>query len=129
MIVHNHLIIVAQTRRAKEDISCENICTFLSELVDLIKMNKIFEPIAVDGKFGFTGIVGIVTSHIAFHYYDFDQTLHFDVYSCEEYDIDTVLEFVDLYWKIKTAELVFIKRDKGPEITQYIYDGNVLLKR
>lgn len=126
MIVHHHLIIVAKVSKKPDEITCPDICSFLSDLVSEIKMNKIFEPIAIDGKFGFTGVVGIVTSHIAFHYYDFDQTLHFDVYSCKAYNIEKVLKFVDAYWNIVSADVIFLKRDKGLEITRYKYSNEKL---
>lgn len=75
-------------------------------------MKELFKPIAIHGKYGFTGIVGIVTSHITFHYFDEGQILHFDVYSCKEYDIKTLTKFIDKYWGIEKVDILFINRDK-----------------
>lgn len=128
MIVHHHAIVVATVRRPPSDIRCEDLRAFLSDLVKAIGMQALFDPIAIKGKYGFTGIVGIVTSHIAFHFFDSDQSLHFDVYSCKEYDLSKLLEFIDRYWQIDDADVVFVKRDRGPAIYRYRYAGGVLAK-
>ena len=126
MVVHHQTIIVATVRRRPEQIGCEELRAFLTELVDVIGMQALFEPIAINGKFGFTGIVGIVTSHIAFHFFEADQSLHFDVYSCKEYDLEVLLAFVDRYWNIERADVLFVVRDRGPRIDRYVYSDKVL---
>jgi S-adenosylmethionine decarboxylase len=105
--------------RKPEEINCDDLRTFLSELVEHIKMNALFEPIAIDGKFGFTGMVGIVTSHIAFHYYDGDSSLHLDVYSCKAYDLEQLVKFINAYWRIVEGQVIFIDRDNTPSISKY----------
>lgn len=127
-IVHHHLIIMAKVGKKTEEISCPDIELFLSALVNKIDMKKIFEPIAINGKFGFTGVVGIVTSHITFHYFDSDQSLHFDIYSCKKFDIKSVIDFLDSFWDIKSADMIFIIRDRGPQIKKYKYNGKNLEK-
>ena len=128
MIVHHQAIVVATVKRKPDDIRCEDLSTFLSDLVEAIKMNALFDPIAIDGKFGFTGIVGIVTSHIAFHYFDEGQVLHFDAYSCKEYDLTVLMNCIDCYWKIEHANVLFVKRDEGPSIQRFIYKNHRLSK-
>lgn len=128
MIVHHQTIVVATVRRKPSEIRCEDLSAFLSDLVKEIKMNALFEPIAIHGKFGFTGIVGIVTSHIAFHYFDDGQTLHFDAYSCKEYDLAALMRFLDQYWQIEKADVLFITRDAGPTVERYTYFQNALTK-
>lgn len=129
MIVHHQTIVAATVRRKPSEIRCEDLSEFLSDLVKEIKMNALFEPIAIHGKFGFTGIVGIVTSHIAFHYFDEGQTLHFDAYSCKEYDLPALMSFLDKYWHIESADILFIKRDEGPRIDRFSYQNNKLEKQ
>lgn len=126
MVVHHQTIIVGTVRRRPEQISCEELRAFLTDLVDVIGMQALFEPIAINGKFGFTGIVGIVTSHIAFHFFESDQSLHFDVYSCKEYDLKVLLAFVDQYWDIEKADVLFVVRDQGPRIDRYVYSDKSL---
>ncbi len=128
MVVHHHAIIVATVRRRPAEIRCDDLRVFLSDLVKVIGMQALFEPIAINGKYGFTGIVGIVTSHIAFHFFDSDQSLHFDVYSCKEFDLRALLEFIDRYWSIEKADVLFVKRDQGPEVDRYTYVQNSLTK-
>ncbi len=128
MIVHHHAIVVATVRRLTSEIRCEELETFLAGLVDAIGMQALFKPIAIHGKFGFTGIVGIVTSHIAFHYFDEDRSLHFDVYSCKPYDLQEVLKYLDQYWNIERADVIFLKRDEGPIIEKYTYHNHRLSK-
>jgi S-adenosylmethionine/arginine decarboxylase-like enzyme len=126
MVVHHQTIIVGTVRRRPEQISCRELREFLSELVNVIGMQALFEPIAINGKFGFTGIVGIVTSHIAFHFFESDQSLHFDVYSCKEFDLEVLLAFVDRYWDIENADILFVVRDHGPRIDRYVYSDKLL---
>lgn len=112
MVIHYHTIIVARVHKKTSEINCGDLSCFLLELVKEIDMQKLFNPISIKGKYGFTGIVGIVTSHIAFHYFEKDQTLHFDVYSCKQYNLKTLIEFIDKYWGIKQADILFIDRDQ-----------------
>lgn len=128
MIVHHQTIVIATVRRKPSEIRCEDLSAFLSDLVKEIKMNALFAPIAIHGKFGFTGIVGIVTSHIAFHYFDDGRTLHFDVYSCKKYDLSALMSFLDRYWRIENADILFIKRDEGPSQERFSYRNNRLSK-
>ena len=129
MIVHHQTIIVATVHRRPTEISCAELRSFLSDLVEAIGMQALFEPIALNGKYGFTGVVGIVTSHIAFHFFESDQSLHFDVYSCKEYDVRSLVDFVDQYWDIDKADVLFIKRDSGPLVERYTYAQKALSKQ
>lgn len=123
MVVHHHTIIVAKVARKDPDIECGDLVTFLSDLVATIGMQELFKPIAIHGKYGFTGIVGIVTSHIAFHYFEEGSTLHFDVYSCKAYDLETLARFVDRYWHITSADILFIRRDHLESIKRYRFEN------
>lgn len=126
MVVHHHSIVVATVLRPRATITCEGLQSFLSGLVKAIDMQQLFDPIAINGKYGFTGIVGIVTSHIAFHYFDEDRTLHLDVYSCKPYDLAALIDFVNEYWDIETASVLFIRRDEGPSIESFVYADHQL---
>lgn len=128
MIVHHHALIVATVRRLPTEINCADLRVFLSGLVKTIGMQSLFDPIAIDGKYGFTGIVGIVTSHIAFHFFDENQSLQFDVYSCKEFDLDILLKYIDEYWKIEMANILFIKRDRNLEQERFSFTQQGLVK-
>lgn len=128
IIVHHHAVIIATVRRLPEEIHCDGLRNFLSELVNEMGVQALFEPIAINGKYGFTGIVGIVTSHIAFHFFDSDQSLHFDVYSCKEFDLKALIKFIDRFWQIEKADILFIKRDQAPEIERYAFSQSILTR-
>ncbi|TWT40530.1 S-adenosylmethionine decarboxylase [Phycisphaerae bacterium RAS1] len=121
MIVHQHGIVIATVARRPDEITCDDLRAFLSGFVRAIDMTQLFEPIAIKGKFGFTGIVGIVTSHIAFHYFDEGQTLHFDVYSCKSYHLRAVLRQLDAFWRVESADVLLIQRDTGPSVRRFRY--------
>ncbi|MEZ5358283.1 MAG: S-adenosylmethionine decarboxylase [Candidatus Zixiibacteriota bacterium] len=122
-IIHQHTIIYAKVKKLPSEVTCQGITDFLNQLVDSIGMKKIFDPIAIDGKFGFTGMVGIVTSHIAFHYFDSDQSLQFDVYSCKEYDLNKLMVFLDSYWKFETADILVTNRERGLSTKKFIFQN------
>jgi len=126
MVVHHHTILIATVRRPSAKIECGDLEQFLHRLVKRIGMQELFKPIAIHGKYGFTGIVGIVTSHIAFHYFEEDHTLHFDVYSCKPYDIDTLLKFIDEYWGIEHGEILFVDRETLFDVKRYSYSAGRL---
>lgn len=127
VIVHHHTIITAKVSLEPEDITCAKIVVFLNDLVAAIEMQKIFEPIAIDGKFGFTGVVGIVTSHIAFHYFDQDRSLQFDVYSCKEYNIQLLLKKIDEFWGIEYADVLFLERDRALRQRTFVFKHGQLI--
>lgn len=127
MLVHQHSIIDAIVSRRPDEIACADLERFLGELVDTLGMKRLFEPIAINGKYGFTGIVGIVTSHVAFHYFDHDRSLHFDVYSCKEYSLREVVKFIDEFWRIESASVVVIDREVNI-VDRYTYRQQTLRK-
>ena len=128
MVVHHHTLIIAKVLIDPKKLNCNGIQKMLSRLVEKTNMKKLFEPIAIHGKYGYTGTVGIVTSHMAFHYFETEQALHFDVYSCMEYNLNSLLGFLDSYWKIDQADVIFIERDKGPKMRNYKYKQKQLLE-
>ena len=127
MIVHQHSIIDAIVARSPERTTPTQMRDFLSDLVRALGMQKLFEPIAIHGRFGFTGIVGIVTSHIAFHYFDEDKSLHFDIYSCKSYDLGSVMERIDDFWDVESATVIVLDR-LITSIERYSYSARTLQK-
>ena len=126
MLVHDHTLVVATVRKSVNEISCDSLVKFMKDLVHGLAMQALFEPIAIRGKFGFTGIVGIVTSHIAFHYFDKDRTLHFDVYSCKEYDLEWLTGYLDSYWGFERASVIFVSRERDLAVTRYEWQGELV---
>ena len=129
MLVHHHVLVAAKVNRIPSEITCADLQSFLTQLVKDIGMQALFEPIAINGKYGFTGIVGIVTSHIAFHYFDLDQTLHLDVYSCKEYNLPSLMDSIDRYWRIAHATIMFVDRGDALACTKFTFTPDERLQK
>jgi S-adenosylmethionine decarboxylase len=117
--IHYHAIVVGLAFRDLEVINHEVLVQFLDKLVKDIGMQILIPPKVQLGTFGWTGLAGIVTSHIAFHFYLNPRQLHLDVYSCREFDNTKLMRSIDDFWDIPEAELVFLKRDQGPKIERF----------
>lgn len=113
--IHKHLLVrgfikapFKSDRAAKE---------FLVNLVHLVGMQPVTEPQAVyvgdAGNEGFTGSINLATSHAAFHIWDRNGLLMFDIYSCKDFDENLVIDFIHehLIFVEKPATLV-LDREK-----------------
>ena len=91
------------------------IYTFIKDLVERIDMVAFGEPIIEhllpgDPKQGYSLMQLITTSNICAHFMDLDGTAYFDVFSCKEYDIETVKEIVAEYFEPTKMRANFITR-------------------
>jgi len=110
-----HLIldIKCQDRVLMED--KEFIKNLLNECVEKVNMNKLIEPIVLEGaphNRGVTGFVIIETSHISIHTFSDRNKITFDLYSCVDYKKDLVREYISS--KIPNSEIInetWIERD------------------
>ena len=95
-IEHKHILINAKINDPLE--TFDDAINFLEDLVDKVGMKILMGPHAtyVDtpGNRGVTAIVGIETSHMAFHIWDEEMParLQFDLYTCGSLDKDIVIE-------------------------------------
>ena len=92
---HQHLLVTATTpKRIIQKLNEESLCRFLLRVVDRIGMTMLIPPQVGysnrDANTGYTGFLGITTSHIAFHHYAMPNPgiLHFEVFSCRTFDTD-----------------------------------------
>jgi S-adenosylmethionine/arginine decarboxylase-like enzyme len=75
-------------------------------------MHILISPqVAYSYQKAWTGLVGIVTSHISFHYWTEQNYLQLDIYSCKRFDIRKTIEFLDDFWKSKEKKILFIERE------------------
>ena len=80
------------------------IIDFITQLVDLIDMDPVGEPVAhhIDkdrGNIGgFTVVQIIHTSTITFHSYDEAKDLYLDIFSCKDFDEKLALDFTKEYF-------------------------------
>ena len=95
--------------------SRENIYNFVKDLVKRIDMTAHGEPIIEyllpgDPKQGFSMIQLITTSNLSGHFMELDGTAYFDVFSCKEFEIDTVKQVVTDYFNPGKMRVNFLTR-------------------
>ena len=94
-IEHKHILINAKIMDPLD--TYQAAIDFLDDLVESIGMKKLMGPLAAyvntPGNQGVTAIVGIETSHIAFHIWDEEMParLQFDLYTCSTLSAETVI--------------------------------------
>ena len=114
---HKHILINARVNNSLE--STEDAVSFLKDLVERVGMKILMGPHAtyVDtpGNKGVTAIVGIETSHIAFHVWDEEvpAKLQFDLYTCGSLDKDVVIEAVKERFELVSADYRIFDREHG----------------
>jgi S-adenosylmethionine/arginine decarboxylase-like enzyme len=116
-VEHKHILINARVNNPLNRF--EEATEFLSDLVDRVGMKVLMGPHATyvntPGNQGVTAIVGIETSHIAFHVWDEEQParLQFDLYTCGSLDKDVVLEAVHRKFDVVSADYRIYDRETG----------------
>jgi S-adenosylmethionine/arginine decarboxylase-like enzyme len=114
---HKHILINARVNNSLE--STEDAVSFLKDLVERVGMKILMGPHAtyVDapGNRGVTAIVGIETSHIAFHVWDevVPARLQFDLYTCGSLDKEVVIEAVKERFEVVSADYRIYDREHG----------------
>jgi S-adenosylmethionine/arginine decarboxylase-like enzyme len=116
-VEHKHILINARVNNSLG--STEDAVSFLKDLVEKVGMKILMGPHAtyVDtpGNKGVTAIVGIETSHIAFHVWDEEvpAKLQFDLYTCGSLDKDVVIEAVKKRFELVSADYRIFDREHG----------------
>jgi len=114
---HKHILINARVNNSLG--STEDAVSFLKDLVERVGMKILMGPHAtyVDapGNKGVTAIVGIETSHIAFHVWDevTPARLQFDLYTCGSLDKEVVIEAVKERFEVVSADYRIYDREQG----------------
>lgn len=114
-IVHHHLIYQASVSR--EDLGSDaksRLEKFLYDTIDEIGMECLIPAqLAYSKHNAWTGLVGIVTSHIAFHYWIQEKEVQVDIYSCKPFDRERAKEYLDEFWRATESKVLFIDREIG----------------
>jgi len=101
MLEHKHLLISSTI--TKSDCTEPFITTWINNLVEAIGMKTLYGPITVTtnkvGNQGITAFCIIETSHIALHLWteETPNKLQLDVYSCQDFSVDRVLELFNQF--------------------------------
>ena len=117
MIVHRHLIYQAKVGRNDLGQDAQDtLQKFILDLVREIEMQVLIPPqFKFSHQKAWTGLVGIVTSHVSFHYWTVEQYVQLDIYSCKEFDRARTIEFLNDFWKATEVKSLFIDREVGKD--------------
>jgi len=111
LLVHKHLIIRAEA--VKPPMDEEVLSSWLRDFIDSINMKVLMGPYVkyhnVPGNRGITGAAIIETSHIVMHVWDEPNPalMQFDVYSCGEFDPETICKKIKEDYEITKIEYAF----------------------
>lgn len=113
MLVHHLLVVNARVNKPPTNPSYIN--KWMDKLISDIGMKILMGPYStyhdMPGNRGLTSVTIIETSHIALHVWDEEEpgTLRLDVYSCAEYNTDTILAAIEEF-EPTTVDYVFLDR-------------------
>jgi S-adenosylmethionine/arginine decarboxylase-like enzyme len=121
-LFHQHLLVKALVSSPPR--SEEALNAWLNALVAAINMNVCIAPrsfyVDTPGNEGLTGQIGLSTSHCAIHVWDhvIPALVQLDVYSCKEYEAQTVVNMLR-NWGLISWELMEIDRNDTFKITKH----------
>lgn len=77
-----------------------------------------------DDNTGYTGLVGLTSSHISFHHWDClsPGLLQYDIFSSKEFDCDIAIETIRTFWKCRVLSAVRIYRGECPRMTDLLVE-------
>jgi S-adenosylmethionine/arginine decarboxylase-like enzyme len=117
VLVHKHLIIRAEAKNPPVD---ETILTvwfkkFIEEIGMKVMMGPYVKYSHMIGNRGITGAAIIETSHIVMHVWDEPDPalLQFDVYSCGEFDPETICNKIKKDFNTTKIEYKFLDRENN----------------
>ena len=115
VLVHKHLIIRAEAKNppVDETILTEWFKKFIEEIGMKVMMGPYVKYSNMVGNRGITGAAIIETSHIVMHIWDevSPALMQFDVYSCGEFDPETICNKIDEDFAVHKIEYKFIDRE------------------
>jgi len=115
VIVHKHLIVRAEAKNPPRDeaVLTEWFKKFLEEIGMKVMMGPDVKYSHLIGNRGITGAAIIETSHIVMHVWDEPDPalLQFDVYSCGEFDPETICEKIKKDFNTTKIEYKFLDRE------------------
>ena len=111
-IIHHHLIYQAKVGVHYGKESEKDLAKFLFDLLEVINMKCLIQPqLKLSHQKAWTGIIGVITSHVAFHYWTVEKYLQLDIYSCKEFNKQKVVEFLNNFWQASDEKILFIDRE------------------
>jgi len=117
VLVHKHLIIRAEA--VSPPMEVPHLTDWLHNFIDFINMKVLMGPYVVyhdvPGNRGITGAAIIETSHIVMHVWDEPSPalMQFDVYSCGEFDAETICKKIQKDFNVVKIDYKFLDRETG----------------
>ena len=115
LLVHKHLIVRAEAKNPPMDEA--TLTEWFKKFIDEIGMKVMMGPYVkyshMIGNRGITGAAIIETSHIVMHVWDEPEPalLQFDVYSCGEFDPETICNKIKKDFNTTKIEYKFLDRE------------------
>ncbi len=122
--VHHHSLLRMRCELIPGHQAEDTMAQFLVDLVESVGMKVLVPPVVRLGPYGYTGLVGIQTSHITFHYFLPENLLMLDVYSCREYPLERIVALVHQFWTTVDGELLFVDREDAASSIRYAVHGS-----
>jgi len=117
ILVHKHLIVRAEAVNPPMEVP--HLTDWLHNFIDFINMKVLMGPYVVyhdvPGNRGITGATIIETSHIVMHVWDEPSPalMQFDVYSCGEFDAETICKKIQKDFNVVKIDYKFLDRETG----------------
>jgi len=117
LLVHKHLIFRAEA--VSPPMEEKYLTDWLYDFIKSINMKVLMGPYViyhnVPGNRGITGAAIIETSHIVMHVWDEPSPalMQFDVYSCGEFNPETICKKIKKDFEITKIEYKFLNRETG----------------
>lgn len=114
-IVHHHLIYQAKVGNDELGADSEKVLKqFLYDLLEAVEMKCLIPAqLKFSHQKAWTGMVGIITSHIAFHFWTVEKYVQLDIYSCKPFDKQKAVKFLNTFWKASNVRALFLDREVG----------------
>ena len=114
-IIHHHLIYQAKVGNNALGADSEKVLKqFLYDLLKEIEMKCLIQAqLKFSHQKAWTGLVGIITSHIAFHFWTIERYVQLDIYSCKPFDQKKAIKFMNRFWKAGNVQALFMYRKVG----------------
>ena len=115
LLVHKHLIVRAEAKNPPMDVAVLRkwFQKFINEIGMKVMMGPYIKYSHIVGNRGITGAAIIETSHIVMHVWDEPDPalLQFDVYSCGEFDPETICNKIKKDFNTTKIEYKFLDRE------------------
>ena len=117
MFVPNHLHLLVKGYMSNPPKEEARLNEFFKSLVNKVRMVVVAGPTSVyvneEGNEGITGTVTLATSHSSIHVWDAQNPsmFQFDLYSCSCFTADEVLEELDSWFQLESANWIMLDRN------------------